>query len=105
MGKPLDTEHEFVTPLVPAVFDRAAASTYETGIATARPEARRSILQIQMAEDQREAVESAYRPQVGFLGFYEADRRYWATSGAPTSLALNVDGYCSIFTPTPRPRE
>jgi outer membrane protein len=85
MGKPLDTQYGLVTPLKAAKIDPTMREPQESHEATAthdRPEAKRSLLQIETAEEQRNTVIEGYRPQISFLGFGELDRRYWATRGS-----------------------
>jgi outer membrane protein len=96
MGKPLDQEHEFTTPLRPAPVNEAAFVAYEKQAVDSRPEAKRSLLQIEMAEDERDSVNAAYRPQANFMAWYEADRRYWATEGS-TNFGLMIQVEWTFF--------
>jgi outer membrane protein TolC len=81
LGLPLDTKHELTTSLEPAQILAPTVGQYEEAALKERPEIRQIRLSAELAETQSLLARSAYWPQVGVRGAFEADRQQFVSKG------------------------
>ncbi len=95
LGQGLDTPHRLTTPLTPAEVPDSAVTEIEQAAAQERPEMRQSRLNSLLAKNQVDSARTSLRPEVGFMGAFEADRQDFVTKGganwtAGVSLKWNI---------------
>lgn len=87
LGLPLETPHDLITPLAPAVYPRVDLAAYEQTAAKERPEARQSKLAENLARTQLATAKGSLLPEVGFRTAFEADRQRFIDRGGANWLA------------------
>ena len=87
LGVPLDTRHKLTTELRRLDLPEVELASFERDASSARPEARASHLEADLAKAQVDSAKSALLPQVAFHGAFEADRQQFINKGGANWLA------------------
>jgi outer membrane protein TolC len=87
LGLPLDTHHTLTSALNPLDLPELELASLERNASSARPEARATHLEADLAKTQADSARSALLPQVGFHAAFEADRQQFINKGGANWLA------------------
>jgi len=87
LGLPLDTRHTLTSALNPLDLPELQLASLERDASSARPEARATHLEAELAKTQADSARSALLPQVGFHAAFEADRQQFVEKGGANWLA------------------
>ena len=87
LGLPLETPHTLASTLVPALVSDATLAQLEQVAAAERPEARQTLLAVQLAQAQASSAKAGYWPRFFVRAGVEADRNKFLTEGGGNWLA------------------
>jgi outer membrane protein TolC len=87
LGVPLDTRHKLTTELRRLDLPEVELASFERDASSARPEARASHLEADLAKAQVDSATRALLPQVAFHAAFEADRQQFINKGGANWLA------------------